>query len=357
MIRFELSVAAWLVGAYFLFLTTMFALQRTRAAARRRRTVTPGMETQQIRDALVDYLAGSNDQTRIREFVRANRGSVADVVLEFQGTVAGTALDRLLDLALELALVHDWCRDAASKEQSVRREAYARLSFVCAYEPCRRVAGDLLEEALSDADPEVRLSGARALAQSGSTEDLAKVFRLAVSQSPLTRVLLAADLRRHAAALCARAVPEVLAAGNTPQTVAALQILAGWERALPLNDLHKLLESEVREVRLEALRLVPLVPLSPENRSALLRALREGDEDENTVAAITAGRLKLQEALPSLARCLRTGTAELAGIAAAALADMPPKGWETLREFAGGATSSTFIATTALEHALRKARV
>ena len=96
------------------------------------------------------------------------------------------------------------------------------------------------------------------------------------------------------------------------ETIAALQILVAWERALPLPNLHELLESGNRDVRLEALRLAPLVPLTPENRSSLLRTLREGNEDENTIAALTAGRLRLQEALPSLARCLRTGTAELA---------------------------------------------
>ncbi|MEI9974682.1 MAG: HEAT repeat domain-containing protein [Ignavibacteriota bacterium] len=79
------------------------------------------------------------------------------------------------------------------------------------------------------------------------------------------------------------------------------------ERALTLQDLHQLLDSPHRDVRLEALRLAKLVPLSPENRSALLRFLHEGDEEENTIAALTAGRLRLQEALPALARCLRTG--------------------------------------------------
>jgi len=218
---------------------------------------------------------------------------------------------------------------------------------VCAYEPCRRVAGDLLLQALKDADPEVRLPAARALVQSGSIDELGHVFRLAVSQSLLIRILLAEDLRRHATELCAQAIPQVLAGDNPKQTVAALQILIAWERALPLPDLHKLLESDNREVRLEALRLAKLVPLSAENRSALLRFLREGDEEENTLAALTAGRLRLQEALPSLARCLRTGTSELAGIAASALAEMPPKGWQTLQQIAGGTDSAALIAAAA----------
>jgi HEAT repeat protein len=357
MIRVELSVAACLLGVYALFLIAMFAVLWSKASGRRQHAVTTQGQTPQIRDALVDYLSGSNDQTRIREFLRANRGEMVDTLLQFHGTVGGSARDRLCDLALEMALVHDWCRDAGSKDRLVRRKAYARLSFVCAYEPCRRVAGDLLLRALQDSDREVRLSAARALVQSGSIADLGKVFRLAVSQSLLNRILLAADLRRHATELCAGAVPAVLAGDNAKETIAALQILVAWERAIPLPNLHELLESGNRDVRLEALRLVPLVPLTPENRFSLLRTLREGDEDENTIAALTAGRLRLQEALPSLARCLRTGTAELAANAAAALAEMPPKGWQTLEQIAGGGNTAALIAAVALERARRKAGV
>ena len=357
MIRIELSIAACLLGAYALFLTGMFAVLWMRASGRRQRAVNTRTQTPQIRDALVDYLSGSNDQTRIRGFARTDRGELVDTLLEFHGAVGGSARDRLCDLALELSLVHDWCIEAGSKDRSVRRRAYARLSFVCAYEPCRRVAGDLLLQALQDADPEVRLPAARALVQSGSIDELGQVFRLAVSQSPLIRVLLAEDLRRHAAELCQNAIPVVLGADNQRQALAALQILSAWDRALPLADIHKLFESGNREIRIEALRVAPLVPLTPENRSGIIRLLREGDEDENTLAALTAGRLRLQEALPSLARCLRTGTSELAGIAASALAEMPPKGWQTLQQIAGGSDTAALIAAAALERGRRKAGV
>jgi hypothetical protein len=299
MIRVELSIVGCLLGAYALFLIAMFGVMWARASGRRRRGVGTRTHTPQIRDALADYLSGSNDQTRIREFARSNRAEFVDTLLEFHGTVGGSARDRLCDLALELSLVYDWCRDAGSKDQLVRRKAYTRLSFVCAYEPCRRVAGDLLLQALKDADPEVRLPAARALVQSGTIAELGQVFRLAVSQSLLIRILLSEDLRRHATELCAQAIPQVLAGDNSTQTAAALQILVAWERALPLSDLHKLLESNNREVRLEALRLAKLVPLTPQNRSALLRFLREGDEEENTLAALTAARLRLQENWPA----------------------------------------------------------
>jgi len=311
----------------------------------------------QIRDALVDYLSGSNDETRIRAFVQSYRRDVGDAILDFHGTVGGSARDRLCDLALEFSLVHDWCEDAHSKEQAVRRQAYVRLSFVCGYEPCRRVAGDLLLLALKDADSEVRLAAARALAQSGAIEELGEVFRLAVSQSMLIRILLAEDLRRHAAELCQTAVPEALAQDDPAAQVAALQIVAAWERALPLANLHELLNSKHQEVRLEALRLAPLVPLSAENRSAILRLLREGGPEESTLAALEAGRLRLQEAMPYLARCLRVGTAEMARIAATALAEMPPKGWQTLQEVAAGSDTAALIAAEALERGRGRAGI
>ncbi|HUB78315.1 MAG TPA: hypothetical protein VMB03_05935 [Bryobacteraceae bacterium] len=357
MIRIELSVAGCLLGLYTLFLVALFFALRSRASGRRQRGIGSKNFTPQIRDALVDYLSGSNDQTRIREFARSHRSEFIDALLEFHGTVGGSARDRLCDLALELSLVQNWCQEAASKDRLIRRQAYTRLSFVCAYEPCRRVAGDLLQEALKDADPEVRLPAARALVQSGRIDGLTRVFQLAVSQSLLIRILLAEDLRRHATELCEHAVPQVLMGDNPREVVAALQILVAWERALPMEGLHKLLESDNREIRLEALRLAKLVPLTPETRSALLRFLREGDEEENTLAALTAGRLRLQEALPALARCLRTGGSELAGIAASALSEMPPKGWQTLQQIAAGEDSAAIIASAALDRARRKAGV
>jgi hypothetical protein len=304
----------------------------------------------------VDYLAGSNEETRIREFVRTNRLDVGDAVLSFQGTVSGSARDRLCDLALELALVHDWGQDTHSREPAVRRTAYARLAFMCAYEPCQRVVGDLVTRALEDADPEVRLPAARALVQSGTIAEIGRVFELAASQNLLIRILLTEDLRRHAAELCANTVPALLKSGDPKRVLAVLNMLVAWERALPLAGLHELLDCGDREIRIAALRLAPLVPLTPENRNAVLRELTDSDSEVSTAAALTAARLRLQEGMPSLARCVRTGTAELARMAASAMAAMPPRGWETLEELASGPNpAAAFIASVALDKAKRKA--
>ena len=99
------------------------------------------------------------------------------------------------------------------------------------------------------------------------------------------------------------------------------------------------------------------MPLTADNRAAVLWLLRAGDKDESTTAALTAGRLRLEEALPALARCVRTGTAESARIAAGALAEMPPKGWQTLQHIASGDDTSAMIAAAALERGRRRAGV
>jgi hypothetical protein len=352
----ELSVAALLLGGYALFFAVMLAVLARRASRVRLQAATAEALVPEIRDALVDYLAGSNDDARIRGFVHTNRLDVGNAVLSFQGTVSGSARDRLCDLALELALVHDWGQDTRSREPAVRRMAYARLAFVSAYEPCQRVVGDLVTRALDDADPEVRLPAARALVQSGTIAQIGQVFELAASQNLLIRILLTEDLRRYAAELCANTVPALLKSGDPKRVLAVLNMLVAWERALPLAGLHELLDCRDHEIRIAALRLAPLVPLTPENQRAILRELTDSDSEVSTAAALTAGRLRLQEGMPSLARCVRTGTAELARMAASAMAAMPPRGWETLEELAGGPNpAAAFIASAALDKARRKA--
>jgi len=356
MTRIELSVAALLLGGYALFFGVLLGLLARRASRVRQQAATAEALVPEIRDTLVDYLAGSNDETRIREFVRTNRQDVANAVLSFQGTVSGSARDRLCDLALQLALVQDWGQETRSKEPAIRRAAYARLAFVCAYEPCQRVVGDLVTRALEDADPEVRLPAARALAQSGSMAEIGRVFVLAASQNLMIRILLTEDLRKYSAELCAQAVPAILKSDDPKRVLAALDMLVAWERALPLLGLHELFEHRDRQIRIAALRLAPLVPLTPENRYAILRELTDTDTEVSTAAALTAGRLRLREAMPSLARCVRTGTAELARMAASAMAAMPPQGWETLEELAAGpSAAAALIASVALEKAKRKA--
>jgi len=346
MSRIELSAFAVIMAGYALWVFGMFAAAMVRSLSWRRREQLSQTLLPEIRDALVDYLAGSDDRSKIRGFVKRSRRDVGDAMLGFQATVGGGARDRLCELALEQALVHDWCQDGHSKDRIRRRVAFERLSFVCSYEPCRRVAGDLLAQALEDEDSEVRFSAALAVLQSGGPEDIERVFELALTHDLLARILLAEELRRHVSLLCERAIPEVLASEDYDAVLATLEMLVAWERALNLQDLGCVLSHPNRDIRLHALRLTPLVPLTIQTQGAILDSLADPDPEIAIVAANCAGRLRIEAAMPGLARCLRRGQTDLARAAAAALAEMPGRGWTTLQELSASRNPVTAVAAS-----------
>jgi HEAT repeat protein len=356
MTSIEFSVVGILLGLYGLLVFAFFLAAVGRGFIWRRRARMSAALLPEIREALVDHLAGSNDLERILGLMRKSRSNVSDVILGFQGTVGGNALNRLCQLALKLGLVQDWVQDARSRDRVRRRIAFERLAFVAAYEPCRRVTGDLLAESIEDPDPEVWLWASRAVIQFGSGERIEEVFQLAVSQSLLIRILLTEALRRHAAGLCKNAVPSVLRSNDAKRVLATLDILVAWERAIDIPNMHELLQHRVKDVRIQAFRLAPLVPLIPENRAAIINGLSDTDPDISTAAALSAGRLQIAEAVPALARMLRVSPGDLARTAADALAEMPPRGWQALEEFSASANPVTAsAATAALERARRKA--
>ncbi|MEI9974680.1 MAG: response regulator [Ignavibacteriota bacterium] len=88
MIRIELSVVACLVGLYTLFLVAMYAVLSSRASRRRRQGVGAKTFTPQIRDALVDFLSGSNEQTKIREYAKSHRAELIDSLSNFMAPLA-----------------------------------------------------------------------------------------------------------------------------------------------------------------------------------------------------------------------------------------------------------------------------
>lgn len=337
--RAEFHAAALLVVLYAVFLAGLLVVALwhsylVRRARRRSATVMP-----EVRAALVDYLAGSNVLDRLRVYAAQNPRELSDAILVFEGVAGGGARDRLCEAALELGLVHEWCREARLRDLTRRRGAHRRLAFVCAFEPCRRLAGDLLVESLDDPDAEVRLSAARGLAQAGGIEDVEAVFECAVSRDLYMRILLAEELRRYAGPLCERAAPAVFASHNPRRIAATLGLMAAWERALPLTGLEYLIHHDEREVRVGALRLAPYLPATPALCAAVAGALREDDAEVGVAAARAASRLQAQEALPGLALRLRRGPVEMARPAAEALAELGPRGWMTLVEIEGGSNA------------------
>jgi hypothetical protein len=353
MTRIAFSSAAFLVGSYALFLTFVFAAALWRDLAWGRRKKASDAVRPAIGEALVLYLAGSSQTAALRGFASTHRQDLTEAVVAFQNTVGGETRDRLCHLALDLALVHDWCEETRSRDPIRRRTAFSRLAFACGYEPCYRISGDLLEMGLDDQDREVSLAACRALLQAGDPPKVEKVFEFAVSHSLLVRILLADDLRRYAIPLCARAIPEALRSRDPLRTLATVEMLAAWERAMPLGDIDDLLLHPDREIRVCALRLVAVTPSTAANRAAIVRLLAEDDLELSIGAAAVAGRLKIEEALPLLARCVRRGPAELARTAADGLAGIGRAGREVLRDLSGGTEAA---AASAASGALARAQ-
>lgn len=352
MTAIEFSIAAIWLGLYGFFIAVLFCVALLRASLWRKKAKAAAARFSITQTALVDYLAGSNDLTRLREFAK-NREDFANVVLGFQGTVGGGALNRLCEMGLELGLVHDWVNETRSRDPVRRRLAFARLAFVSAYEPCLRVSGDLLLQALQDGDPEVRISAAEAVIQAGKADDIPRVFHMAVAQNLLTRVVLTPALRRYAVDLAQATIPEVLHSSDVKSVQAAMEILLAWERAIPFQDLCYLLDHRDKRIRLQALNLAPLVPLAPASRTEIVRALNDPDPEISMAAALSAGKLRIEEALPFLARLLRVAPAEVARTAANALAEMPPRGWQALEELS---ERPNMVTAAAAMEALARAR-
>ncbi len=333
-----------LMGAYILYLTVLLLTAIRRARSIRARMAASVAMRPVLQSALVAYLAGGTDASVFRRYAPTHGAEIAESILLFQTTVGGSARDRLCDLALQVGLVHQWCADGRSEDAIRRRAAFASLAFACVYEPCRRVAGDLLAEALNDSDEEVRLAAGQGLALAGDERQVAHLFTLAAGHNLLTRIVLTEDLRRHALALTAGPVRDALRSHDARRVRATLEILVAWERAIPLEDLREFLEHRDRDIRVLALRLASFVSLDYESRLALVRSLHDAEVEIRGLAIVAVGRRKMTEAIPELALCLRREGLEQARQAAAALAAMPPEGWRTLEELSASTNPATALA-------------
>jgi hypothetical protein len=348
-----LYAAVALVGVHILFLILLLLWAMFRAGRLRSRRAVAARIRPTLHAALVELLAGGNDDTIFRRELPKHRVDIAESILLFQATVAGSARDRLCGLALDLGLVQQWYDQGRSRDVIRRRAALANLAFTCEYEPCQRLAGDLLREALKDPDEEARLSACRGVLLAGGEAQARRLCELAIQPNLMTRIVLTEDLRRHALMLAAGPVREALCSGEAKRARAALEILVAWERAIPLDDLRELLEHRDRDIRVLAFRLASFVTLSFESRLALLRSLNDTDAAIRGLAIVAVGRQKMVEAIPELALCLRREGLRQARNAAAALASMPPQGWRTLEELSANPNPVTALAAS---EALARAR-
>lgn len=329
-----LRAVLFLMGGLAAILILLFELAILRGRRRLRARDASIQVTPLIKRSLVVHLAGADESERISEFQANAPRELEAAIMEYQGNVAGSARDRVCELALQLGLVHRWRESMNVKDLQRLRQVYASLAFVSAYEPCRRVTDVLLDEALEHKDRDVRLLCAQPLAEFGDARMVARLFQLALNETLLGRILLSEPLRQHYLELSREALPEALLSTDPATLLAALEIILAWERALPLKGLEVHFRNPRREIRIAALRCAPFVLASPELEAGVAAALDDPEADVAIAAAAAAARLRIPSALAPLGRCLRTGIGPLARTAASALAALPPEGPETLEEAA-----------------------
>ena len=354
-----LRIVSALLGFYALWVAGMFGVSLARAAKSRTRKRREAEIEPQIRQLLIENIAGSDNVEQIRKLVGPDHAAAGRVLTEFEGKVAGAARDRLCEAAIGLGLVQGWVQDTRSRDPMERRRAFKGLAFVTSFEPCRRLSGEIPLLALDDADREVRVAAARAVLHSEVPEQFERVFAMAMENNLLSRIRLTEELRRRALALCEGAIPRELNGKDPERTLVALQLLVAWERALPFEDLHRLLEHRDARIRASALGLAPLLPPSADHEAAILDSLRDAAQPEVfRAAAGAAARMKLANAIPLLARGMRLGSAEQMRAAAAALAELPPMGLSALSDLASSENEATAAAAAeALERFEHGARL
>src|ERR1035438_761839 len=133
--RFLFGAAAGLCAACFFILLGLLTVVMRRAAAARARAAASAAIRPALQDSLIEFVAGSPDDSKLRKAMASHADDVADCILLFQGAVGGSARDRLCRLTLELGLVHKWCEESRSRDVLKRRAAVSRLGFACVYEP------------------------------------------------------------------------------------------------------------------------------------------------------------------------------------------------------------------------------
>jgi len=247
--------------------------------------------------------------------------------------------DRLTQFAWDQGFARQWQQACSSPS---RKRAIALLAAVS-----RPETHALMENALADPDPAIRTEAARALLANADPATADRIFRAVLNESLLIRVLLTADLKRHARLLLSQTIPSVLADSPSQQIVNCLEILSAWKLAIPGFDISPLLD------RLEHLPLVvallPYVQVPDTVEDHLRSALETPDLEVRCAAAHAVGQLKLNALLPTLLPLLNLN-ARLAAASAKALAQMGPEGERHLQAvLASGDRKASAAAMEALE--------
>jgi len=251
-------------------------------------------EDEQIRACLARYAAGVECSTELGRLRQAHPVRFQTLLEEVRSSVKGSAFQRLSALAPA----------ATGEAKAAMRQGARRPASV---------------------------GEARAFLRSGVREGAEAVLEWVVRQPPAVRAALAGDLRPHALYLRERALPAILAAGETREVKAVLELLEAWQKALPLREALPLVRHADPEIRSRAFRVLHYVAPAREAAPEVLRALAEEHAEVRRAACVAAARLRLVEALPSLAALLRSHDPRLGEAAARGLVEMGLRGLEVLR--------------------------
>ncbi len=311
---------------------------------RRRRTLRP-----EILDRLAKHATQSNQLSELKRLCRNHPDEVEACLDELSPSIVGAARDRLAQLAIELKLAQRWENQYHSGSVETRLQAITRLGGLAWLYPTTT-----LLRALEDEENSIRIEAMRILMRSGGRAEAEIAFEFALTQPLLVRAILCEDLRPHALTLCERVLPRALASGDARLVRTALELFGAWRKVLPLPDFPLLLRHADPEVRAMAFRALPYVAGMPEVQTQVLSGLADKDERVKIAAALAAGRMKVDSALPLLSRLLRETRSEIVLVAAYALAEMGPCGTTILED--GICSPSPVTAGAALE-ALERAKI
>jgi len=300
-----------------------------------------------IQDALSAALVDANAHTEALRLARSHPREVEERLVELFPAVKGTARQALSKLAFEMGMVQRWREELDSRRTRKRRRAARYLGLLS---PDHSL--DARSAMMSSGDAEVRVEALRMLARSGEPAALAAALRLYGMVSRFHRVLIAEDLRPHAARLCESSFEKVLSGADASRIIATLELPYCWKRTFSAPAVHRLLSHADAGVRAAALRVLPYETSGHTAAGAVLRLLSDQDPRVREMAALVAGKLRLADSLALLGMGIEDADAGTARSCAMAMTELGPAGLAALEgRIADGEGKAAAVAMEALERA------
>ena len=255
----------------------------------------------------------------------------------------GGSYQRLVAAAEVCGLIRDWKAAARHRSPATRCEAVLRLALLP-----RGTATAELSFALDDVEELVAVEAGRAISMKGNDSEAEAVFAALPAQTLLVRAITLASLRIHASALAAGAVPAALASLDPTRILAALEALASWRRALPLDAIQSVLNHPAAEIRAAAFRALPFAMCTNSLDTALLAGLADASPAVRIAAAFAAGRKAATGLMPQLSTVMNGG-GDPGREAAVALSSLGNDGIAALERAVMSGGPAAPVATEALE--------